>query len=251
MRTFVRLLALAILLVLGLAGLGWQYQRNEELRGEVMRRHALAFEQAQLENEHARLEAAQVSSADLASWREKRNALTALANEMERLRRRAALAQPAVPAARPSLRQAQLAASEWTDAGDDTALATVETALWASAHGEVETLARLLNLSEATRAHAAEVFARLPPSARREEGSPEQFVAMLTANAVPLGSAQVIAEFHDAPDVAKLVLQTSDLDGKSRELVLNLRASEGRWQVDLPDAAFARYLAALRTPAGP
>lgn len=247
---------LVLVAALGCAGLAWQHRTNTALREELARRQERARERAGLERENQRLRAAQVSPEQLAAWTDERAALASLANEFEVLRRRAAAA-PAIavaaaePTPRPSLRQAHLAANEWRNAGDQDPLSTLETALWAAAHGEIATLTRLLSVSEPTRTHAAAVLARLPAAARGDFGSPEQLVAMLTANAVPLGNAHVAAQFQDAPETARLVLQLIDLEGQPRERVLTLRATEQGWRLAVPDAEIQKHFVALQKPAAP
>jgi hypothetical protein len=188
---------------------------------------------------------------------QERATLAGLANELEIVRRRAA-AKPrvttlddATPAPRPSLREVNLPADEWTNAGDKDPLSAMETALWAAAHGEIGTLVRLLSISETTRDQAAAVLARLPEAARGELASPEHLVAMLTAGAVPLGSAHVSAQFDDTPQSARVVLQLIDPNGKPRERVISLRATDAGWRLAVPDAEIQRYFAALRNRAGP
>ena len=251
------LVVFTLLLAAGLVGLGWQYQSNSALRRELAHRQADAREQARLEEEHRRLQSAQVPPEQLAIREQERAALAGLANELEILRRRAAtpppatgtgLSEPAAPAPRPSLREAFLSAEQWTNAGDKDALSALETALWASAHGEMGALVPLLSIDESTRNRVAAMLARLPDGARNELGSPEQAVAMVTASAIPLGGAQVVAQFNDGADSARLVVQLTDLDGKLRERVITLRASPEGWRLGVPDAAIDRYVTALRNP---
>ena len=252
------LFVFTLLLSAGLAGLAWQYRGNVALRRELAHRQAATREQERLEVEHRRLQSVQVSPEQLAIREQERAALSGLANELEILRRRAkapstapARLDPAVPTPRPSLREAFLSAEQWSNAGDKDALSALETALWASAHGEMGALVPLLSIEEVTRDRVAVMLARLPDGARGELGSPEQAVAMVTASAIPLGGAQVVAQFNDTPDSSRLVLQLTDLDGKSRERVITLRATPEGWRLAVPDAAIDRYVTALRKPAGP
>jgi hypothetical protein len=244
----------------GLAGLGWQYQTNATLRRELAQRQADAREQQRLESEHRRLQSAQVPPGQLAIREQDRAALAGLANELEILRRRAAAQLPATagprseptsPAPRPSLREAFLSAEQWSNAGDKDALSALETALWASARGEMSALIPLLSIDEATRGRVSDLLARLPDGARSELGSPEQAIALVTASAIPLGGAQVVAQFSDARDSTRMVLQLTDLDGRLRERVITLRATSDGWRLAVPDAAIDRYVTALRKPAGP
>jgi hypothetical protein len=251
------LVGISLLAAVGLAGLAWQRQTNAGLRRELAQRQAAAREQARLEDENRRLRSHVMPPEQQAVREQERATLAGLANELEIVRRRAA-AKPRVaarpesaPAPRPSLREVNVSAAEWTNAGDKSPLAALETALWAAAHGEIGTLTELMSISEPTRAQAAAVLARLPEAARGELASPEHLVAMLTAGAVPLGSAHVSAQFDDAPETARLVLQLTDLNGRPRERVIGLHATPAGWRLTVPEAEIRKYFATLQTPAGP
>jgi len=247
---------IALLLAGGLGSLAWQRHINTEMQRELEYRHAQRAEQARLEAEHRRLQASQISAEELARRTEERATLTALATEIELARRRtSASSSPSSneaappPAPRLSLREYTLDASEWKNAGDREPIAAIETALWAAAHGDIATLAEMLVISETSRTRATGLIAALPAAMRGEVATPEQLVAVLTANAVPLGSASVAAQF-DYPPGARLVLQMTDPDGKSREAAISLQRYEGRWRLVVPDAALRGYLEALQNPPG-
>lgn len=247
---------MALLLAAGLGALAWQRRTNTELRRELMHRRGELAEHGRLEKEHQRLAAEQVSADELAQRTEDRETLAALAAEIELARRRVNAASSkagsgtaSAPAARLSLREYTLDASEWKNAGDHEPAAAIETALWSAAHGDIATLAGMLTISGDTRERATELIAALPPALRGEVATPEQLVAVLTANAIPLGTANVAAQF-DYPPGARLVLQLTDADGKSRETLISLQASEGRWRLVVPDAAFRGYVEALQQPPG-
>lgn len=247
------LVVFTLLLVVGLAGLVSQNHANASLRRELAHRQAEAREQRRLEAEHRRLQLAQVPPEQLAAREQERARLAVLANELEILRRRAEGESPTPPAdvRRLALPKSFSAAEQWTNAGDRDARSALETALWASAHGEMSTLVRLLSIEESTRERVGVLLARLPEGARSELGSPEQAIAMVTANAIPLGGARVVAQFNDTPDSTRIRVQLIDLDGKLRERIITLRASSEGWRLAVPDAAIDRYVASLRKPAGP
>ncbi len=247
-----------VLLAAGLGGLAWQQQANATLRTELLRRSRLAAEQTRLQTEQHRLQAAQISPEEIAERKEAREKLAALATEIELMRRRKNAVLTATPgsgtappsATRPSLRDATLDVSEWRNIGDRQPLDALETALWASAHGDVAILADLLTISETSRDRATALFNKLPAALRGELGTPEQLVAMLIANAVPLGSAAVGAQL-DNPPGAQLMVRITGPDGKNRDALISLHARKGRWRLVLPDAALAGYLGALQKPAAP
>lgn len=242
---------LVFLGVVAAGGLAWQHRATMDLRLELIRRKRAAAEEKWVKAEQVRLLAQQVPPEELARRREEREAWVALAAEIKTLRDRIETKKTA-PEAKPapeqprSLKDAPLAAAEWRDAGQATPAAAFETVLWAAAGGEVEKLAAGLELDDATRSGAAAIFDRLPPALRREVGSPEQLVALLTARDVPLGSAWIRDESAGRPQESRVVAQLTDRDGKKRDLSFTAREHEGRWRLVVPPQAMTKYTAFLQ-----
>jgi len=150
--------------------------------------------------------------------------------------------------------------------GQGTATATVETALWAAAGGDVEALKNLLQLDEPVRARAGAMLARLPDAMRATYASPEHLVAAFTTKAIPLGDAQLVWQHQLTPDeaVACVFMKNPDaslatdaaapLPIESREEALQ-RASRPRPEKTPPMAppnqkTIATYLSLRRTDEG-
>jgi hypothetical protein len=93
-------------------------------------------------------------------------------------------------------------ARDWKDRGQTTPHATIETALWAAAGGDVAALRNLLSLDDATRTKAAMLLARLPAGERERYPSPEDLIAAFTIKAIPVGEAQLVWLNEADPDHA-------------------------------------------------
>lgn len=105
-----------------------------------------------------------------------------------------------------------LPVGEWTSAGDwksrgqATPHATVETALWAAAGGDVAALKSLFSLPVETRTQAEALFAGLPATSRALYASPEDLIAAFTIKNIPVGEAQVVWFNETGPDDATVGL---------------------------------------------
>lgn len=243
-----RLASLAAVIGLMAAWLAHRAVELGALRASAANLRSSADALAPLRAAHAKLLAARPSEMELATLREDQAALARLRNEIEAVRRSVeAREQSSVPVApgRPAtLLEARLAAAQWRNAGRATPAAAVETLLWAAASGEVERLVETLVLGPEARARAEALFASLPPNLRRENASPEQLMALMTASEIPLGHAQVVAEVP-TPQGTMLVTQIESPSGQSRVVALALRTDGQAWRVDLPPTAVERYAAKL------
>ncbi len=90
------------------------------------------------------------------------------------------------------------APGSWQKSGRSTPIATIETALWAAAGGDLAALQKLLHLDEAARVKAEALWARLPETARANYTSSEQLLAAFATKSLPLGEAQLV--WHHQPD---------------------------------------------------
>lgn len=233
-----------------------QRRVTAELRAEAGRLRDASAERDRLRATHQSLTAEQVTAAELAALRADHAALGRLRNEVDATRRRAdALARgpgaksPPVPAgAKPTLLDRALAANEWTNAGRANPAAALETALWAAAGGDVDQLATTLDLEPEARTRAEAILAGLPSAARGQYGTADRLVALLTARAVPLGSAQILNEVPDASG-STLLVRLRDPAGQGRTLSLSLSTDGDNWRLVVPAQAVERYGAALTAPA--
>ena len=253
MRNLV-LTGFVLIILAGAVGLRWQRQEGMELRSQLAQRHGLEAEARRLAGEQERLAAAQVPVAELAARSDERAALTRLLAEVEAIRRRAKPGKEPVsaerlPASTESLiRKQDVAAAAWLNRGARDPAAALETALWAAAGGDLDTLAGLLALDDETLAAATALFARLPEAMRQELGTPTKLVALFTAQAIPLGSARIPVKFEE-DDRTMLVTQLADTKGAMREIQIGLRPAAGRWQLVVPVEAINRFADTLRPPA--
>jgi hypothetical protein len=251
--------------IVGLIGaavvmLGWQRRIAERLRGEIATQHAMANERAWLLAEHQRLTAAQVKPEELQRLAVDRKAVTALLGEIEAMKGRAAAVAAAASGGktpvtsnlrRLSMESGPMPAALWRNAGQATPEAAFETALWAGAGGNVDSLTGLLSFDADARADAEGIFAKLPSALQQELATPERLIALLVAKDVPLGSAEILTQITPAdPSAAdtKLVANLVDAEGKAKEVRLSLRVQDGSWRFVVSPRAVERYAALLETP---
>ena len=83
-------------------------------------------------------------------------------------------------------------ARTWQNRGQNTPRATVETALWAAAGGDVAVMKRLFALADDTREKADALLARLPAGMRDRYATAEDLIAEFTIKSIPLGEAQLV-----------------------------------------------------------
>lgn len=257
MRANLRFLVVIALLIAGLlALLGWHRRTTETLRAELDRqRAAFARQQAsrQAEQQEQQLAVARERAEELDRLLAERAAVARLRQELTALRQRAAASaaprEERTPASvRPSLVGNALAFSLWQNAGRTTPEASLETALWAAANGDIDTLTGLLLFDAEARNEAGALFARLPAALQQEFVSPERLVAVLAAKDVPLGSAAILNQYP-TPTETKLSVQVFDTEGKHRMALLSLRPDDAGWKFVVPANAVKRYAAWLRPPA--
>ncbi len=240
-------LLLAGVSLLVAAALGWQWRVGGRLRAELDRQRAAVAEHRRLQAEHARLAALQVTPEERSRRQDERERLTVLLTEVEGMRRRADLAanaarrtaSPLPPLA--DIRERAVPAVQWRNAGQAEPVATIETALWAAAGGDLDVLAGAMQLDEGSRQKAAEFFARQPAALQREVGTPEKLIALLAAKDVPLGTAQVLTELP-GPEQTKLTVRTEDVGGNAKTLVLRLKNDGKNWRVVVPARTVDEYV---------
>lgn len=239
-----------------------QRQAAAQLQDEIASRRVAADEWTRLNAEHQHLVAAQVKPDDLKQLAAERHAVSALLVEIEAMKHRAdsmarSPRQPAVEKPTPSLMErGPVPASHWKNAGQATPGAAFETLLWASAGGDLDSLVRVLDLDSLARMEATEVLDQLPSAMRKEIGTPERLVALMTAKDAPMGSAEILSAYEaaaandasHAPATRKLNARVVDAEGNSTELLLDLRADNGTWRLVVPDAAIKKYGALLHAP---
>lgn len=121
--------------------------------------------------------------------------------DAEAAERKHSLAPP--PAAKPVPTPAPFAVGEWTpytswsNSGQATPRATLETALWAAAGGDALAMQSLLEIDPAAKTRAENLLDQLPPAARSTYVTPEALIANVTVKNIPLTQAQ-IAWYHES-----------------------------------------------------
>lgn len=166
--------------------------------------------------------------ANLQRERDRLRALQPSADELESLRRvpaehtqlqHAIAEQTAAPATRPpGLPMGDWTpAGEWKNRGHATPHAAVETALWATAGGDVSTLKNLLILADPTREQAAALLTRIPESSRSLYATPEDLIASFTIKNVPVGEAQLVwfNQISDDDATACVFLRNQPMPGEN------------------------------------
>jgi hypothetical protein len=232
------------------------------LRAEINRQQQSAVkERLQLESENRRLVAAQLPVAEVQKLRVERGTVSSLLSEIESMRRRAdeavrlAAARHGSASAKSdveySLADGPVPARFWNQAGQATPAAAFETALWAGAGGNVESLAGLLVFDPKAKFKADAIFAALPQAMQQELATPERLIALLVAKDVPLGSAEILTQATPADPLndTRMAVKLTDAGGKSKEVHLSLRATDGTWRFVVPPDAVEKYAAQLRAPA--
>jgi len=231
----------------------WRSSLTEGLRTEVMIERGRESESQRLRLEHARLLRMQADEAEVERLRADRAALPRLRAEMDSLRQEAEkleaeAAAPVAPSPSP-----WRPAGAWRNVGRATPAAALETALWAAVGGDIETLATTISLDERALATAIAVMDRLPADVRQQYGSPEEFVALLTARDVPM-EARLRFDTErplGETEVELRVLLDSEAPApagaqkKGRRMVqgkeLMLRRLGSDWKLLVPAAAVEKY----------
>lgn len=186
-------------------------------------------------------------------------AIARLRGEIEQLKARAMArarttastpSEPAVVKSEPSMLEEMLPAAQWKNAGQATAPATLETALWASAAGDVDALTGLLSIDPVVSGKVTAIMLTLPEGIRKYYGTPERLVALMTAADVPLGAAKIY-DFKTT-DLRGTALSAvlRDADYTHRAVNVVLRQEGEAWKLVVPAEAVDKYAAMLKGAAG-
>jgi hypothetical protein len=251
MATNPRGLAFITTLTVAAAGLlGWQHHLASELRSDIDQQRLHNRKQAEQRTKPSPPAPPEPSAVDPELLAEQA-AVAQLRMQLESMQRRvreaAAAAQTGAPAETPPLRGNVVPYSLWKNRGRATPAAALETALWSSAHGDINTLTTLLVFDTEARNEASTLFASLPGQLQQQFVSPERLVAVLAAKDVPLGSATILNEIP-TPTETKVAAQIFDPEGKQKVAVLSLRSDDAGWRFVVPPKAVKRYADWLRAP---
>jgi len=253
MRTSLRApVVIAVLVVAAITMLGRQQRTTVSLLAARDRQQAaLARLQAdrRAKQKEQELASARARAEELDRLLAERAAVARLQGELETLRQRAAAVhEERAPApVRPGLTGNALAFSLWQNAGRATPEASLQTALWAAANGDIDTLTGLLVFDAEAHHEATELFSQLPTNLRQEFVSPERLVAALAAKDVPLGTAALLNQYP-SPTETKLSVQIFDAEGNHKRALLSVRPDEAGWRFVVPVNAVKRYADWLHAP---
>ena len=182
------------------------------------------------------------------------------AEELARLRERASLLRT-----RPDgIVDSEMKSREvWKNSGHATPEAAMETLVWASLSGDLDTLAKSYAFSEATKAKADAFFASLDETVRARYGTPERLFAPLLAvgfNHVAPVAYQVSEEVDPGPDTVVLRLWTRSPTGAEHDAGTMPFVREGtNWKfgrigfdLDLSriDPATGEFIPGMKQPSG-
>jgi hypothetical protein len=250
MATNPRALAFLATLTVAAAGLlGWQHHLASKLRSEIDQQRLQNRKQVEQRTKPSP-PAPPGPSAEEVEIQAEQAAVAQLRTQLESMQRRVrevAAAQTGAPTETPPLRGNVVPYSLWRNRGRATPAAALETALWSSAHGDINTLTTLLVFDAEARNEASTLFASLPAQIRQQFVSPERLVAVLAAKDVPLGSATILNE-TPTPTETKVAAQIFDPEGKQKMAVLSLRPDDAGWRFVVPPKAVKRYADWLRAP---
>ena len=98
----------------------------------------------------------------------------------------------------------------WGFRGQGTPQASIESALWAAAGGDVVEFKKLLFVSEEVRTAATALLAAMPASSRLAYQGPEDLISALTIKRIPLGEAQLVWLNQSGPDSATACIFLKD-----------------------------------------
>lgn len=234
---------------LGGVALALQHQTQAQLLqeiGELRRQNAEIVRQRE---ENQRLRAGLPGEAELERLRADHAAIPRLQAEISAMRARAQSTLEEANLAERFEAGGKVPCGEWKNAGTATSKATLETALWAAAGGDVEQFAQCLMLPEGrVRQRAVALLDGLPPAIRAQHGTPERLVAFFAIKDVPLGVAQVIGwdVSQAAPTSAQVQVQLSGLEGQAKEVLLRFSQQGADWKLVVPEGAIARYSAMVK-----
>jgi hypothetical protein len=136
--------------------------------------------------------------------------------------------------------------------GQSTPLKTFESAIWATYHGDVDALGKMLNLDPAAKDAAAKIFAGLPADSLARFQNPEYMTALLIEYAYPSGGTYEVS--WSAPlagDPDKWVVGTKMVtdSGQTSNGQFTMQRNNGNWMLLVP-APVVQHLGELLSGPG-
>ena len=179
--------------------------------------------------------------AQLDSLREQRRELLALQADRARLHGSIAALDAAVAEREPPLETPEIArpvpapapfalgewtpCAEWSNSGQSTPRAALETALWAAAGGDVMAMQLLLEMDPAAQSKAEKLLDQLSPAARSTYVTPEALIANVAMRNIPLTEAQIVWYHESDRDHAAVGVMFANPES-SPEVVVKVSAGK-------------------------
>lgn len=231
----------------------WEFQAVARLRA-TQDREGAELQQLRAERDRrAREQRAAIQAAAAARAEAEAHALQEARDKIGALRQAVAGAEKARAETDRFAVGSRMLASEWRNAGFDSAKAALETVLWAGAGGDVATLAHGIHFWDAkTRAAAQALLDSAPADLRAQYPTPAEFLAYLTVKDMPLASAQIkqVNELSGWPMPAtQLDVMLASTDGQPKQTNLLLGNPDGKgWKLVAMPGVIAKYAAQLHPP---
>jgi hypothetical protein len=213
------------------------HNRTRAARQSVELRYARRehMELVGLQAEKRRLEAGQLSEADLRSLEEQHSRADALRRRLEDLQRKKSDDE--------DKESPPVAAKDWTFSGHATPKATIQSVLWAASRGYVDRLAELVGFAPEVEAEADTMFSQLPAASQQEYGSAEKVVATLLAGSFPKDAeaSAILAEHEYGDQDAAIAMSVTHSDGQGRTSMFQFRKTTDGWRLMIPAAILNDY----------
>lgn len=222
------------------------------LREEAARLRVAGLSKARLGADRAMLEAENVSGDELAKLRADQAETSRLRTEAAALREKLSAAPRSPTTESPALPNPAPPVERWTNAGRATPNATFQTGLWASSHGDTDTLAKVITFDAEGRALVDAQFARLPEKDRAAYGSAEKVFATLLAARLPqdLTSATVTQTTENSDSIIlRLRLQRANGSAKESNFTFLRTAGDDGWRILVPTPVVKNHQQMLTDPA--
>jgi hypothetical protein len=139
------------------------------------------------------------------------------------------------------------------NAGQSTAMKAFETAIWATYHGEVESMGRIITLDAAAQERADRIFASLPPESQAELKDARTMTALLIESAYPSsGTYEVVWGGPSGGNPTEWILGTKMVSDSGQTTMgqLTMRQVNGAWSLVVPEPA-VQHLEGLVTGVAP
>jgi hypothetical protein len=239
----------------GLAVLAFVVEQQREttatLREKAERLRAAGLAHMRLREEHATLQAQNVSPDELAQLRADHAERARLRAEAAALRGKREAVPPPQTAEVPTAPTPPPSVELWTNAGRATPNDTFQTGVWASVHGDTDTLAKVITFDAEGRALIDAQFARLPEKDRSLYGSPEKVFATLLAVRLPQDlTSATVTQTTEGSESTVLRMRLQRANGSSKESNFNFirTAGDDGWRILVPTNVVKNYQLMLTDP---